>query len=422
MLSNWIHPLLFAGGAVWTPLDIEGCVLWLDANQIAGFDDTDPLGVWQDMSGLANDAAEVANPPTYRTGIQNGLPIVRFNGVQRLTVTSFATNNFGGITQMTSFVVYNPRGDAGYNVLDCGTVGQHWRFADGGFYNSYFRTARTVNDPPNQPNDTNFHFHTLRSGPANAYDVFRDGLLDAEYPQNWGVASDDLIIANGGDAGGLAGDIAEIIIYARELTYAEITTVQDFLVAKWNLADLYRDYIVWDFFLDANGTLIHNHPPNKDLVGGGWVSRAGAPQIQSNTLEGSGLTRFSIDVGTPYQLLETKMLAEGSYMRCELRWTDANNKLGVLIRDDINNVSVYRYRGAGAESIGGCAYAFTTGVWYDILIRYGVDGRVVVEIDGNPCCDVDEGNLVPSATNIHFEMPNVVPSWALDDLGVTAAL
>lgn len=283
--ANWIHPLLFAGAAEWTPPDIENCVLWLDANQIAGFGDGDPLGVWQDESGLANDAAEGANPPTYLVNIQNGLPIVRFDGVDRLTVPNFATNNFVAITQMTSFVVYNPRGDAGYNVLNVGGAGQHWRFAgDGGFYNSYFRNARTVNNPPNQPNDAHFHLHTLRSGPTNTYVVRRDGVLASTYAQAWGVALADLVIANAGDAGGMAGDIAEIIVYARELTDDEVTVVESYLVAKW--AGPYYGYGIYDTFTDINGTNLNVHVPEK----GSWteVDTGGLCDIQSNKAQITG--------------------------------------------------------------------------------------------------------------------------------------
>lgn len=228
--------ILFRRESLWSPLDIPDCVLWLDAAQISGLSDGDPVTSWPDMSGLGNHAVEAVNPPTYKTGIQNGLPIVRFDGADRLTVASFATNNFGGITQMTTFVIYNPRGDTGYNVLDLGAIGQHWRFVDGGFYCSYFRSTRSVNDPPGQPADSNFHYHTLRSGPVGAYDIWRNGVGGSEYAQSWGVTSDDLVIANGGDGGGLAGDIAEIIIYARELGDDEVATVEaNVPQAKWDL-------------------------------------------------------------------------------------------------------------------------------------------------------------------------------------------
>ncbi len=217
------------------PLFLPGLVLWLAGDKITGVSDGANFSPWSDSSGQGNDAAEASNPPTYQEGIQNGLPIVRFDGVDRLTVSGFGTTEFSVITQMTTYVLYNPRGDNGYNVLDLGTIGQHWRFADGGFYNSYFRTGRSVNDPPNQPNDSNWHYHTLRSGPASAYDIFRDGVGGDEYAQLWGVASDNLIIANGGDAGGLAGDIAEIAIYNVEHTNAQVDQFEAYLVDKWGL-------------------------------------------------------------------------------------------------------------------------------------------------------------------------------------------
>ena len=57
--------------------------VWLRADAITGLSDGDPVAAWTDQSGNTNNAAQVAsgNRPTYQTSGLNGLPTVRFDGV-----------------------------------------------------------------------------------------------------------------------------------------------------------------------------------------------------------------------------------------------------------------------------------------------------------------------------------------------------
>jgi hypothetical protein len=71
------------GGASFSPLDLPGLVLWLDASRITGLSDSDPVAQWDDLSGLSNHAAQATGSkrPTYKVNIVNGRPVVRFDGV-----------------------------------------------------------------------------------------------------------------------------------------------------------------------------------------------------------------------------------------------------------------------------------------------------------------------------------------------------
>lgn len=64
------------------PSDIPGLALWLDAAQIVGLSDGDPVALWPDASPNGFDGAQAVavNQPVYKTAIQNGLPVVRFDG------------------------------------------------------------------------------------------------------------------------------------------------------------------------------------------------------------------------------------------------------------------------------------------------------------------------------------------------------
>ena len=71
-----------ASSAAFSPADLPGLQVWLEADKIAGLSDTDPVPSWADLSGNGHDFAQgtSGNRPVYRTGIRNGLPVVRFAG------------------------------------------------------------------------------------------------------------------------------------------------------------------------------------------------------------------------------------------------------------------------------------------------------------------------------------------------------
>ena len=89
-------PLVTQTTQAFVPTQISGCQLWLDA--------TDPLGngippsngaglsIWKDKStnGLSGTAV---SSPTYQTNVQNGLPVIRFNGTNQYI-------NFGNVLNL----------------------------------------------------------------------------------------------------------------------------------------------------------------------------------------------------------------------------------------------------------------------------------------------------------------------------------
>ena len=93
-------------GGAFSPLDIAGLQLWLDGSDIATlFQDSakttpvtadgDVVGAMADKSGNGRDLlqATTANKPLYKTAIQNGLSVVRFDGTDdKLGPTVFTLN------------------------------------------------------------------------------------------------------------------------------------------------------------------------------------------------------------------------------------------------------------------------------------------------------------------------------------------
>lgn len=179
-------------------------------------------------------------------------------------------------------------------------------------------------------------------------------------------------------------------------------------------------WLVYDEFTDSDGVGIGSHAPIFDVEGGGYVNVANSPQINSNQMLASGLSRWRIDCGTPYQIVSARVMPMGSFCRLNLRQGDATHKMGCLFRDDTNQILLYWYNGGGANAFGGVAYTFTTGYWYDFDIIYGSDNLVTVIINGAIVLyKQDEGGNVP-LTGVYFdtEFPD---TWRFDDLRIVRA-
>ena len=58
----------------------SGLVLHLDADAITGLSDGDTVSTWTDISGSGNSGSAIG-APSYHTGVVNGKPVVRLDGV-----------------------------------------------------------------------------------------------------------------------------------------------------------------------------------------------------------------------------------------------------------------------------------------------------------------------------------------------------
>jgi hypothetical protein len=107
-------PFGAARSGAFSPADLPGLQLWLAADKLTGLINGDALGVWPDVSGNGRDATQItlSQKPTYRTNGLNGLPVVRFDGVDDVLNCPTAVY---GLTGLTIVMVINYRADfAGY--------------------------------------------------------------------------------------------------------------------------------------------------------------------------------------------------------------------------------------------------------------------------------------------------------------------
>jgi hypothetical protein len=99
-------------GGLWDPSALAGLALWLKADALSGLLDGEAVASWPDATGNGEIATQLtaANQPQYRINTQNGLPVVRFDGDDWLSVASqlgiaaqpfsqFAVWNVGGSPQ-----------------------------------------------------------------------------------------------------------------------------------------------------------------------------------------------------------------------------------------------------------------------------------------------------------------------------------
>jgi hypothetical protein len=101
-------------GAEFTPAEIPGLALWLDASDASTlFQDaaattpatatSDPVGAWLDKSGNGRSLTQSTtnNRPFYKPGVLNGKPVIDFDGTNDSMLASFT------LTQpITYFLVY----------------------------------------------------------------------------------------------------------------------------------------------------------------------------------------------------------------------------------------------------------------------------------------------------------------------------
>ena len=218
-----------------------GLRIWLRADSIP---DADGISIaeWFDAAGPGRASQTTAQfQPMLETSVVNGHPVVRFDGVDDFLVldSDMISSSSAGIEVF--FVAHgNPRG--GLVLGNAGPDGSLVRFGDDG--------GALVGSDSLQMNDS------LLAVPALFhYKRFRDHLLgqinaspwDSVLAGEWTSTAEPMALGRAGDtaAAYFSGDLAEIIVFDRELTTAEAEQVQTYLGAKFGIT-LAQQYIASD--------------------------------------------------------------------------------------------------------------------------------------------------------------------------------
>lgn len=215
------------------PDQVSGLKLWLEADKIVGLSDGDPVASWNDASASNLDATQASSVsrPLWIDGAVNGLPSVRFDGVNDF----LATGTFGSpLATATVFLVASKAGTATtyyYDGIASGNrnafghqiigVGEHGIYA-GGLGCSAAQAA-----------PTGFHLWTAAFNGASS-SLRRDGSAfaagDAGSLTLTGVTVGSLW---SGDAAMHSGDIAALLVYEGVLGSSDRDAVEAYLKTRW---------------------------------------------------------------------------------------------------------------------------------------------------------------------------------------------
>jgi hypothetical protein len=219
---------------LWDPSHLPGLALWLKADALSGLLDGAAVASWPDATG--NDEAAMqavaANQPHYRLNAQNGLPVVRFDGGDWLTVASHL--QFGiGAQPFSQLAIWKPSAAGQALMFWANSVG--------------LLTTDFDNDVGIFSGSALFNFDAhpfgqwhivagVHNGAASA--VVVDGGTPVTGSAGAGAPGGDLTIGagiNGGDRW-LNGDLGELIVTRTALTTGERQRLEGYAAHKWGLA------------------------------------------------------------------------------------------------------------------------------------------------------------------------------------------
>lgn len=226
-----INPYVFpsgGGGGSFSPTDISGCVLWLPADHIVGLSDGDPVAQWDDESGNGYNATQSTGSakPTYKTGQQNGLPAVQFDGGDTLTTAAVTLSQ-----PYTIFVVCSETsGSTNQNIIADKTNIEATVFITSNNLSLY--AGSTIS----QSGGSSAWLVGAAIGNGASSNVFRNGSSVASgNPGTQGYSTGFIIGAFRGPVDWFHGYIAEIICYDSSLSTGNREAVENYLGAKYGI-------------------------------------------------------------------------------------------------------------------------------------------------------------------------------------------
>jgi hypothetical protein len=262
-----------SGVIAFSPSDVSGLQLWLDATDMngngdgnSGWSDTDVVTTWDDKSSNDYDATgSGSNKPTFETSEQNGNPCVKFDDAsarQYLTVTD--QDSLSVTNGMSAFVVLkvvtnaeqkfimgkstaaSPEWqiaiwEAGFNDINLGIFGDSTAAP-----NSTWHGRRTTNDVTSGNTYLiNAEFPGGASSDPDDLDIYLNGTVSDASTDNTGSGfpadngSSNLEIGARSWTSfewSMDGDlICEIVFYNAQLSSGDRGSVKTYLCDKWGL-------------------------------------------------------------------------------------------------------------------------------------------------------------------------------------------
>ena len=232
MITN---PFRFAsGGGGIAPDEISDMVFWHDASDSSSItkDGSNKVSQWNDKSGNAHHLTQssASNKPLWTSASRNGLDIIDFQGTVLMKHTAFTVE----AQPLTLFLVFQAPTQAQIPIDGLGSSNRI--FVGTGGSNDILKTwsGTTLAGNTNVAGDWCYG-QALFNGASSSHD-FTDNTNTSTSSGNAGTNG-----TNGITVGVLytaasdwwQGEIAEIILYGKEVTGDELTGLRSHLSSKW---------------------------------------------------------------------------------------------------------------------------------------------------------------------------------------------
>lgn len=215
----------------------DGLMSWLKADALS-LADGDAVSSWTDSSGEGNHATQATSSkqPSYRLGVLNNYPVVRFDGTaDMLEFPDFASAFTEGEFFVVMKGVNNTAGDFNSTPWIFGTaVGEdHYCYADGNIYTDWGSTTRrNIGNPVPLFNEWRLVNVVSKAG---EWTMRIDGEVFYTTAVNTVGFTSTPRIGGGSDTFFWPGDLAEILVYNRVLSAAERKAIEYHFRSKYDL-------------------------------------------------------------------------------------------------------------------------------------------------------------------------------------------
>ena len=227
------------GSTITDPVGVSGCKLWLDAAVSAYEDnigtvpaDGDAVYGWYDKSGNGWRAIQTSGTlkPIYKTGIINGLPVLRFDG-------SDDYMNLGLYLERpyTVFLVHVKKGAGGGNARAVAGSGNWFMGSGAGYYRHFAGSDYVSNNVLAETVDAPKLGTARNTGAANGSTYWIDQADITSQPNAIGVCGSMAVGSGPGGGDYYNGDVAEVLVYDTALSPADRQLVWDYLGPKYGL-------------------------------------------------------------------------------------------------------------------------------------------------------------------------------------------
>lgn len=227
-------------GDPWTPEYASAALaFWHKADAIVQSDNT-AVASWTDSSGNGRSAANATGTeqPTFQTNELNGLPCVRFDGVDNdLTITGHGLSKPCTIFHV---VKVNAAGSATFDLIFDGGVNLRNYIHEAP--DDYTMTGGVALQYSTAALDANAHIHSLLFAASGNSTAAYDG-TETTGDGGTGAPSANMIYGSNGASAHIAMDLFEIIGFAGALSADDRRRMEGYLAHKWGLgANLPADH------------------------------------------------------------------------------------------------------------------------------------------------------------------------------------